>query len=80
MLIVGEDASHFSGGHENVFGLGFAIEFIDGGFVEEIELRMAPANDRGKALFVEFAPDSAANQPAMAGNIDSGFALHWTRR
>src|SRR5690242_19923909 len=76
LLVVGHDATHFGGGDEDVFGLGFAIKFIDGGFVEEVEFLAKAAYDGGKALFVEFAPDRAADEATMAGNVDPGFALH----
>ena len=79
LLIIGKDAADFGRRDEDVFGLGFAIEFVHGSLVEEIEFLAKTPYDAGKALFMQFAPDSAANQTAMAGYVDSGFALHRIR-
>ena len=71
LLAVGHDAADLGGGDEDVLRLFAAIEFADGGGIQQIELGAGFANQMREASQLQVPPDGAANRATVAGNINA---------
>jgi hypothetical protein len=69
---IGEDATDFCGGDDNVFRPLTAVEFADSGGIKEVEFGTGFADEVRVAERGEATPDGAANQAAMSRDIDAG--------
>lgn len=76
MAIVGEDATYLCRSHENVIWFFIGIEFLNGDGIQEVQLGVTAAKQVGKSPSSQFAPNSAAGEAAMAGNVDARVGLH----
>ena len=70
VLVVGQDAAHFGRRVDHVFGLFLRVESPDGRRVQQVQFGAGAADQAGEAAPLQFAPDRAADQAAVAGHIN----------
>ena len=70
VLVVRQDAPHFGRRVQNVFGLFLRVELTDGRCVQQVQLGMRAADQAGKTAPLQLAPDRAAHQAAVAGDVN----------
>ena len=74
--IVGVNAANFGCGVENIFRLFLRKKLADGFGVQQIQFGPGFADELGKTLLLQFSPDGAAYEPAMAGYKYPGVFIH----
>ena len=70
-LIIGQNAAHFGGGDKHAVRFFLRIEIADGVAIEQLQFGMGAANQPGEAAAAQLAPDRAADQPAVARDINA---------
>ena len=70
--VVRKDAADFRSGDENKLGLRLHVEAVDGGGVEQIQFGVGAPDQVGETGALQFAPDGAADETAVAGDVDWG--------
>jgi len=77
LVVVGVDAADFGRGEEDVFRLFAGVELLDGGGIAEVQFGVGAANEVGKAEALERAPEGAAQQSAVAGDLGAGVRVEF---
>ena len=80
LAAVGQDAADFGGGHEDELRLCLGVKVRHCGAVQQVEFLPGSADEMAVALPLQFAPDGAADQAAMAGDIDCRVKIHASGR
>src|SRR5512134_74046 len=68
--VVGHNAADPRGGHEDEVRLLIGVKAAHGRGVAQVQFGLAAADQMPVSLAHEFAPDGAANQTTMAGDVN----------
>ncbi len=71
LLAVCQNAADFRSGDKNILRPLAPVEFLHRGCVQQVELRPAFAGQMGEPGLLQLAPDRAADEPAVTGNVNS---------
>ena len=76
LFVVGEDATYFRGGDEDIFRFLFRLEAAHRGRIKKIQFLVRAANEIFEPLPLQLAPDRAADHAAVPCHVNFCFVIH----
>src|SRR5688572_31592973 len=80
MLVIRQNPSYFCRGQKDVFRPLLLKKSLDRVGVAQIQLPPAASNQMAETSALQFTPNGAADEPAMAGDVDASGWLEFHMR